>query len=161
MTVRMVALALVLLMFGAAAFASGDFMLDDQFERTHARTDLFKDDPVVIVAGAQRKTPDAMQAWDRALRARAPEGTRVFGLSNLKKLPFFVPKSGVRKNLAEMLPKTPVLLDWKGKVYPTLGFPADALIAVGVFSAKGERIGLVNGEPNESRLAKVMTLLSR
>ena len=85
----------------------------------------------------------------------------MFGLSNLNKLPFFVPKSGVRKNLAEMLPKTPVLLDWKGKVYPTLGFPADALIAVGVFSAKGERIGLVNGEPNESRLAKVMTLLSR
>lgn len=161
MTRRLLALAMAPLLFAAAAFAAGDFMLDDQFERTHRRADVFKDGPVVIIAGAQRKTPDAMQAWDRALRARLPEGTRIFGLSNLKKLPFFVPKNGVRKNLAEMLPKTPVLLDWKGKVYPDLRFPAGAVVSVGVFSATGERLGLTSGEQNESRLEEVLALLPR
>jgi hypothetical protein len=148
-------------MFAAAAVASGDFSLDDQFERPHRSADLFKDGPVVIIAGAQRKTPDAMQAWDRALRAGAPEGTRLFGLSNLKKLPFFVPKGSVRRNLAEMLPKTPVLMDWKGKVYPSLGFPTDAVISVGVFSASGKRLGLVTGEQDASRLQEVIGLISR
>lgn len=154
-------MAVSTLMVAVAAFASGDFMLDDQFERAHQRADVFKGGPVVIVAGAQRKTPDAMQAWDRALRTHLPEGTPIFGLSNLKKLPFFVPKSGVRKNLAEMLPKTPVLLDWKGRVYSDLGFAAGAVISVAVFSASGERLGLVTGELNQNRLADVVELLSR
>jgi hypothetical protein len=149
------------LLFAAIAFASGDFVLDDQFERTHRRADIFVEGAVVIIAGAQRKTPDAMYAWEQTLRARVPEGTRIFGLSNLKKLPFFVPKSAVRRDLAEQLPRTPVLMDWKGKVYPNLGFPAGAVISVGVFSASGERLGLVTGEPTEPRLAKVLALLSR
>jgi hypothetical protein len=151
---------MALLLLAAAAFAAGDFMLDDQFERTHRRDDVFKDAPALIIAGAQRKTPDAMQAWDRALRARLPEGTRIFGLSNLKKLPFFVPKGGVRKNLREMLPKTPVLLDWKGKVYPDLGFPDGAVVSVGVFGAKGERLGMVRGELSEAHLEEVLALVS-
>jgi hypothetical protein len=149
------------LLFAAIAFASGDFVLDDQFERTHRRADIFDEGAVVIIAGAQRKTPDAMYAWEQTLRARVPEGTRIFGLSNLKKLPLFVPKSAVRRDLAEQLPRTPVLMDWKGKVYPNLGFPAGAVISVGVFSASGERLGLVTGEPTEPRLAKVLALLSR
>jgi hypothetical protein len=149
------------LLFAAIAFASGDFMLDDQFERTHRRADIFDDGPVVIIAGAQRKTPDAMQAWEQTLRARVPEGTRIFGLSNLKKLPFFVPKSAVRRNLAEQLPKTPVLMDWKGKVYPNLGFPGGAVVSVGVFGASGELRGMVTGERTETRLTEVLTLLSR
>jgi len=161
MTARLLASVILPLSIAAAALASGDFMLDDQFERSHRRVDVFGDGPVVIIAGAQRKTPDAMQAWDRALRARAPEGTRIFGLSNLKKLPFFVPKNGVRKNLAEMLPKTPVLLDWKGRIYPDLGFPAGAVVSVAVFSAKGERRGLITGEQTESRLSELLELLSR
>ena len=33
-----------------------------------------------------------MRAWEHALRTRVPEGTRIVGLSNLKRLPFFVPK---------------------------------------------------------------------
>ena len=150
-----------MLLFAAIAFASGDFMLDDQFERTHRRADIFGDGLVIILAGAQRKTPDAMQAWERALRARVPEGTRMYGLSNLKKLPFFVPKGSVRKNLAEMLPKTPILMDWKGKVYPNLGFPAGAVISVGVFDDSGQRLGLVTGEQTDTRLAEVISLLSR
>jgi hypothetical protein len=148
------------LLFAAIAFASGDFVLDDQFQHSHRRADIFGAGAVVIIGGAQRKTPDAMHAWSESLRTRAPDGTRIYGLSNLKKLPFFVPKSSVRKNLAELLPNTPVLLDWKGKVYPGLGFPAGAVVSVGVFSASGELLGMVTGEHTPSRLDEVVALLS-
>ncbi len=150
-----------MLLFAAIAFASGGFMLDDQFERTHRRADIFSGSPVVIVAGAQRRTPEAMSAWERALRDSAPGGTRIIGLSNLKKLPFFVPKSAVRRNLAEMLPKTPVLMDWKGRVYAELGFPAGAVASVGVFDAEGERLGLITGELTDGRLTAATALLPR
>ena len=115
----------------------------------------------MILAGAQRKTPDSMQAWERALRARVAETTPIFGLSNLKKLPFFVPKNAVRKNLAELLPGTPVLLDWKGKVYPALGFPDGAVISVAVFRASGERLGIVAGEQTPARVDEVVELVTR
>ena len=82
-------------------------------------------------------------------------------MSNLKKLPFFVPKGSVRKTLGEKLPKTPVLLDWKGKVYPSLGFPDGATIAVGVFDPSGRRIGLVEGELSDRRLDEVVELATR
>ncbi len=147
-------------MLAAAAHASADFSLDDQFGRAHTRSSVFREDLVVIIAGSQRKTPDAMQAWDRALRSRVPDGVRLFGLSNLKKIPFFVPKGSVKRTLAEKLPKTSVLLDWKGKVYPTLGFSDGATIAVGVFSASGERLGDVSGEVSETKLETVLALVS-
>ena len=137
------------------------FTLDDQFERTHRRADVFGDGPVLILAGAQRKAPELMRAWARALRSVVPDGTRIIGLSNLKKLPFFVPKGVVRKGLAEQLPNTPVLCDWTGKVYTDLGFPADTTISVGVFSASGERLGIIAGEHTETRLAEIVQLLSR
>jgi hypothetical protein len=137
------------------------FRLDDQFGRTHRQADVFGDGPVVVLAGAQRRAPDAMQVWERALRSRVPDGTRIIGLSNLKRLPFFVPKGVVTKGLAEQLPSIPVLCDWKGRVYSELGFPAGATISVGVFSASGERLGMVTGEQSESRLAEVLALLSR
>jgi hypothetical protein len=137
------------------------FTLDDQFGRTHRQADVFGDGPVVILAGAQRKAPGAMQAWERALRAGVPEGTRIIGLSNLKRLPFFVPKGVVTKGLAGQLPNVPILCDWKGRVYSDLGFQAGAVISVGVFSASGERLGLVAGEQSESRLTEVVALLSR
>jgi hypothetical protein len=150
-----------LLMLASTAFGSTNFVLNDQFDRAFARGDIFKDAPVVIIAGAQRKTPDAMEAWDKALRGRLPEGIRVFGLSNLKKLPFFVPKGSVKRTLAQKLPNTAVLLDWKGKVYPGLGFADSTTIAVGVFGRGGARLGIVEGESNEQRLAEVLSLASR
>jgi len=137
------------------------FMLDDQFGRTHRQADVFGDGPVVVLAGAQRQAPDAMRAWEHALRTRVPEGTRIVGLSNLKRLPFFVPKGLVTKGLAEQLPNVPILCDWKGRVYLDLGFPADATISVGVFSPSGERLGLITGEQTESRVAEIIALLSR
>lgn len=160
MKARALASIIVPLMLATAAVAAGDFALDDQFGRTHRRVDVFKDGPVVILAGSQRKTPEAMQAWERALRSRLPEGARVFGLSNLKRIPFFVPKGAVRKNLAELLPNTAVLFDWKGKLYPALGFPAEAVIAAGAFSASGERLGIVTGEVSDGRVEDVLGLVS-
>lgn len=148
-------------MLGTAAFAMPDFTLDDQFERPHRRGDVFRDGLVVIIAGAQRKTPDAMQAWDRALRERSADGLRIYGLSNLKKLPFFVPKGAVRRNLRELLPKTPVLMDWKGTVYPGLGFADGATVSVGVFEANGGRVGIVTGEANGDRVTEVLELVAR
>jgi hypothetical protein len=136
------------------------FTLDDQFGRTHRQADVFGDGPVVVLAGAQRQAPDAMRAWERALRARVPEDTRIIGLSNLKRLPFFVPKGMVTKGLAEQLPNVPVLCDWKGGVYTELGFPAGATISVGVFGASGERLGIVTGEQTDSHLDEVVGLLS-
>jgi hypothetical protein len=136
------------------------FTLDDQFGRTHRQADVFGDGPVVVLAGAQRQAPDAMRAWERALRARVPEDTRIIGLSNLKRLPFFVPKGMVTKGLAEQLPNVPVLCDWKGRVYTELGFPAGATISVGVFGASGERLGIVTGEQTDSHLDEVVGLLS-
>ena len=137
------------------------FPLDDQFGRSHSRSDVFGGDPVVILAGAQREAPDSMEAWERALRTRVPEGTRIFGLSNLKRLPFFVPKGVVTKGLAAQLANLPVLCDWKGKVYPSLGFPEGAVISVGVFGSSGDRLAIVTGEPNKQRVEEVLALLSR
>ena len=137
------------------------FTLDDQFGRTHRQADVFGDGPVVILAGAQRKAPDAMQVWERALRTRVPDGTRIVGLSNLKGLPFFVPKGVVTKGLAKQLRNVPILCDWKGRVYSNLGFPAGVVISIGVFDHAGQRLGLVTGEHTETRLAEVVALLSR
>ena len=137
------------------------FTLDDQFGRTHRQADVFGDGPVVILAGAQRQAPDEMRAWEHALHNRVPEGTRIVGLSNLERLPFFVPKGVVTKGLANQLPSVPVLCDWKGQVYADLGFPAGATISVGVFGASGEPLGVVTGEHTDTRLAQILELLPR
>lgn len=161
MSARLVGWLLVAFVIAMPVSAATDFALDDQFGRKHTRASLFAGRPVVIVAGAQRKTPDAMSAWVSALRPRLPEGGLLVGLSNLKKLPFFVPKGSVKRTLADKLPATPVLLDWKGKVYPSLGFPDGATAAVAVFDGTGKRVGLVTGEVDEARALEVLELLSR
>ena len=106
------------------------------------------------MAGMERKTPDAMEAWDKAFRVRAPETARVVGLSNLEGVPFFVPKNSIKKALVKQMPDAVVLCDWKGKVYPELGFPKGATISVGVFDASGDRLGIVNGPVTDEKLTK-------
>jgi hypothetical protein len=135
------------------------FPLDDQHGRTHSRSEVFGDAPVVILAGAQRATPDAMQAWERVLRPRLPDGVRILGLSNLGRLPFFVPKGMITKGLASQLPNVAVLCDWKGKAYRSLGFPEGAVVAVGVFGASGERLGFVSAEASAESAGQVLALL--
>ena len=139
--------------------AATDFNLDDQFQKPHSHADIFAGKPVIMMAGMERKTPDAMEAWDKALRAKAPANAVVLGLSNLEGVPFFVPKGSIRKTLVKQLPDTVVLCDWKGKTYARLGFPKGATIAVGVFGANGERLGIVSGPVNEARVSEVLALL--
>lgn len=147
------------LAFAGVASAMTNFTLDDQFKKPHTRADIFAGKPLIIMAGMERKTPDAMEAWDKALRQKAPPSARVIGLSNLKGVPFFVPKSSIKKTLVKQFPSTVVLCDWKGKVYSELGFPKGATISVGVFSATGERLGIVNGPVDDDKVSHVLELL--
>lgn len=76
------------LAFAVAANAAIDFTLDDQYEKPHTQADIFAGKAVVMMAGMERKTPDAMEAWDKALRRKAPPTVLVVGLSNLEGDPF-------------------------------------------------------------------------
>jgi len=85
-----IALALTIafpLAFAVAANAAIDFTLDDQYEKTHTQADIFAGKAVVMMAGMERKTPDAMEAWNKALRRKAPPTVLVVGLSNLEGVP--------------------------------------------------------------------------
>jgi hypothetical protein len=148
-----------LLSYAASVGAATGFKLDDQYGKSHTQADIFSGKPVIMYAGMERRTPDAMEAWDRALRAKAPPNVKVVGLSNLEGVPFFVPKSSINKTLVKQMPKTVVLCDWEGDIYPKLGFPKGATIAVAVFDANGKRRGLVTGEVNDKRMAEVLALL--
>lgn len=145
--------------FAANVGAETEFKLDDQYGKSHTHADVFSGKPVIIYAGMERKTPDAMQAWDRALRNKAPSNAKVIGLSNLEGVPFFVPKGSINKTLVKQVPNTVVLCDWEGDVYARLKFPKGATIAVGVFDESGERLGLVTGVVNDQRMSEVLSLL--
>ena len=149
----------VLLLLAGGVSAAVAFELDDQFGTKHSRADIFAGRPVVMMVGMARKTPDAMEAWDKALRSKAPSSARIIGFSNLDEVPFFVPKSSIIKTLQKQLPKTPVLCDWDGKIYRQLGFPDGATIAIAVFDADGRRLGIVNGAVNDARMKEVLSLL--
>lgn len=152
-------LALVLLSTTAAAASPTPFKLEDQYEKTHDQTDIFAGTSVIMIAGMERKTPDAMQAWDKALRNEAPKDARVIGFSNLEGVPFFIPKSSINKTLKKQMANTVVLCDWEGDVYEALGFPKGAVVAIGVFDESGKRLGVVRGEVTDARMAEVLALL--
>ena len=141
--------------------ATTNFTLKDQFDRSHTRAEVFKDGPVIMFAGMERKTPDAMEAWDKALRKSAPQGVQIVGLSNLEGVPFFVPKGSIKRTLLKQLPNTVVLCDWKGQVCSSLGFSDGATISVGVFTTSGERLGLVTGDVSDELVQRVLALLPR
>lgn len=162
MTPRILSTAPVLLLLLAGSVSAAvAFELDDQYGKKHTEAEIFAGTPVIMMAGMARKTPDAMEAWDKALRAKAPSGVRVIGLSNLDDVPFFVPKGSITKALIKLLPKTTVLCDWDGKVYRQLGFPDEATIVVGVFDLDGKRLGIVNGDVDDTRMQDVLGLVPR
>ena len=68
---RSLTLTLLILVLASVASAATDFTVDDQFRKAHTRADIFAGKPVIMLAGMERKTPDAMEAWDRALHAKA------------------------------------------------------------------------------------------
>jgi hypothetical protein len=159
MTRTILSILALVLSFAASVDAGTEFELDDQYGKSHTHSDIFSGKPVIMFAGMERKTPDAMEAWDEALRAKAAARAKVVGLSNLEGVPFFVPKSSIKKTLVKQVPKTVVLCDWEGDIYSKLAFPKGATIAVAVFDATGKRLGLVTGEVDDKRMAEVLALL--
>ncbi|MEM9729576.1 MAG: hypothetical protein AAF997_13385 [Myxococcota bacterium] len=147
-----------MLLAAASASAATTFELDDQYGKPHTNADIFSGQPVIMFVGMERKTPDAMEAWDKALRAKAP-AARVVGLSNLEGVPFFIPKSSINKTLVKQVPKTTVLCDWDGDVYQKLGFPKGVTIAVAVFDGFGRLLGVVEGPATDARVAKVLEMI--
>lgn len=148
-----------ILSLAATVVAGTEFKLDDQYGKSHTHADIFSGKPVILYAGMERRTPDAMEAWDRSLRNKAPSTTKVIGLSNLEGVPFFIPKSSITKTLVKRVPNTVVLCDWDGDIYAKLRFPKGATIAVGVFDERGNRLGLVTGEVNDRRMTEVLSLI--
>ena len=137
------------------------FSLHDQFERPHTQATVFGAGPVVMVGGDERGTREAMVLWVRALRGPLGGDAALWGLADLDGVPFFVPNSTVRKGLRRELPRTPVLCDWDGEVYPRLGFSEDTVTEVRVFDAAGEAVGTVTGPPTAERVRAVLTQVAR
>ena len=109
------------------AAAPPSFVLEDQRQKKHdTRAVLGGDKPVVLLAGAERESGPAVQAWAK----RLPISVKVYGIADLSDLPFFVPHAAVRSGLAEEVPATPVLLDFEGTTYTALGLP-DGILSAG------------------------------
>lgn len=133
-----------------ALAAPPTFVLEDQWERTFDQSAVFRA-KVVLLGGDQRRTGDRIGEWAKQL-----DGLFVYGIADLRALPFFVPKSSVRSNLTQVAPKTSVLLDWKGSVYaPLLGFPKDQEIVVQVHGVDGAVLSRVVGSVTNDRVAAV------
>lgn len=154
-------LVALLLSFSATALAGAKFSVEDQFERKHSHKKVFAGKPVAIIAGAQRKTQDAMEAWHKALKGKVPKGARMIALADLDAVPFFIPHSAITKGMKKAFPRMPVLCDWDGEVYPKLGFPKGALIGVGVFKGDGKRLGMVKGKASGGNVKKVVGMLEK
>lgn len=134
---------------GASA-APPKFALENQWEATVTEGAVFRA-TVCLLGGDQRTTGDRCVEWVPKL-----EGAIVYGIADLSAVPFFVPRGAIRKTMREQLPKTSVLLDWKGAVYaPLLGFPKDQEMVVQVHAADGSMIARVLGAPTADRVAAV------
>lgn len=129
------------------------FALEDQWERKHDQAVVFRGGNVVMIGGDQRATGDRIGEWAKALDGA---GAVVWAIADLDGVPFFVPHGSIRSSLRASCPKTPVLLDWKGKVYaPLLGFPAKKEIVVQVHGPQAQLLARVEGPPTPERIASV------
>lgn len=141
--------------------ATPRFSLQDQFKRPHTHATVFGSKPVVLVGGDERKTREALALWVDALRGPLGGEASLLGIVDLDGVPFFVPNGAVRKGLRRELPKTPVLCDWDGEVYPRLGFAEDTAAAVRVFNPSGQALGTVTGPPTAQRVQEVLALVAK
>ncbi len=132
----------------------------DQFDTKHTNKSLFSGDVMVFVGGDTHETGQLIFQWNRALRAALPKGTRVLGVANLSRLPFFVPKSAVKSGAREKNPKTPVLMDWDGVAFKQLGFRG-GIIEVRVYNSAGDLVGNVTGSATETRTKMVLDLVAK
>ncbi|MBU0928439.1 MAG: hypothetical protein KKA67_11870 [Spirochaetes bacterium] len=77
---------------------------------------------LVVVWSDRREAPDDIAAWLAAIGSSLPPGTGLLAVADLKAVPFFVPRAGIIKGVADSVPTRPVLLDWKGELIKRLGF---------------------------------------
>jgi hypothetical protein len=137
-----------------------NFSLEDQFGIRHAPPSLFANRPVLIVGGAQRRSEERIAAWAAEVKRAHPGRVDVFGLVDLHRVPFFLPKSVIRKHLKQKCPDLAVLCDWNGKVYRSLGLPREETGAV-LFDHEGRLVEQLTGEINDDRLATLGPALAR
>ncbi|MFO0723865.1 MAG: hypothetical protein U1E65_08795 [Myxococcota bacterium] len=132
--------------------------LEDQFEKPHRVSSMIGGTPVVVIAGAERKTAELTRDWLKAIRGSLGK-CRVFGLANLDGLPFFVPHGSVRSSVKENVPEVPVLLDWDNDFHEKLGFTKT--FELRLYSAAGKPLGSASGEPTPSAVSAFNDVLAK
>lgn len=92
--------------------------LPDAFDKEVALSDYHG--KVIVLSGGGHGTIQESKKWDNALAEACSnyEGVQFFAIGFLKKLPAFVPKAMVKKNVRS---GPPTLMDWEGIAEELLG----------------------------------------
>jgi len=142
------------------AFAAYSFTLKDQFGRSHSKSSIFKDKPLVLIAGDKLGTDEMISKWEKEVRRLYNKRVNVFGLANLDPVPFFISDNHVLSVLKKNCSKVSVLCDWDGTVYEKLEFPTDG-IWVGIFNQGGQLLKRVAAKPVAQGLAKLSPFIEQ
>lgn len=144
-----------------AASAAVSTPLKDQFGAKHKLSEKLGRGALVVVAGDQRKSRDALRAWATPLATSLPKGATLVVLAELDSVPFFIPNSTVTDKLIEIFPKVPVLCDWDNEVYEAIGFKDDTLSSVAVYDKSGTRQLHLQGLWTPERQKKVQEAVAK
>lgn len=136
------------------------FSLKDQFDNPVDHTTLETSGFTVIIAGATRDTGDQIQAWYESIKEESGASLNILGLANLKKVPFFISKNSVRKSLRETCPEVRVILDWKGKAYPSFGFEKDGIF-IHIYGPEGNLLSRYAGKHSPQALKEFLERLEK
>ena len=150
--------------FGVAGPAVGAlpaFELRDQNERLHTARLLQRGGkPLLVISGDQRGSDKRIARWHSALRGANLGQVVIRGLVNLEKVPFFVPRSLLRRSLRKSNPRLPVLCDYKGAVFRRLNLAAGG-VSVTLFDPGGNKVLQVRGRVSRAGVARVKQALKR
>lgn len=150
-------LVLLVPLVTALAAAPASIALEDQFgAKTEVK--IGTGSPCLVLASDQRSFGETISAWLNAL-GPLPQGTRLFPVGSLSGLPFFIPHSTVTDSLKKDFPKTPILLDWKGTLFSSLGAAKNDVTVI-VFGAKGETLAAVKGAPAPAGVSAILAALA-
>lgn len=135
-------------------------VVQDQFGTKHTLPNLLKGTTLILIGGDGRDMAKKTKAWSDPLRTRLGTKVRIMALANIQGLPFFVPRSSVTGNLKKQLPNVPVLCDWDGKAYRSLGL-ARGKLTVRVYGPQGKLRGQVVGQYSAAGLKRVLALVGK
>lgn len=108
-----------------------DFTLKDITDKSHTLKDL-RGNHVLLLFG-HKDLRDENRKWAQAFRdyfTKRPD-VRSFMVADMR-IPFFVPASVVKRELAKQMNPVPLLLDWKQRVNNLYGIDADRIEIIGV-----------------------------